>query len=204
MSTVEKEVYGIKRKEINYKDKNSTAELTKQIHKLIVESKKSYKEIILLCIGTDRSTGDSFAPMLGTLLSKRKELKDKVKIIGTLQNPVHAKNLIEKMKELDIENSLIIAIDACLGEKENIGNITITNGGITPGAALNKNLPLVGDISIAGIVNFSCKGMEFTILQNTRFVIVYDMVNKLELAINKSIKQLYKENNNTYKFKKVI
>lgn len=203
MSTMEDKVYGIKRKGIHYKDKNCVKELTNHIYDLINQSKKQYKEIIILCIGTDRVAGDCFGPMLGTFLSKRNSLKDKCKIIGTLQNPVHALNLIDTVNSIDTENSLIIAVDASLGKSENVGNLRATNGALSPGSGVNKDLPRAGDISIAGIVNTSC-GDNFTKLQNTSIGSIYDMVQKLELSLNKAINKLSKNKVIEKEFKKVI
>ena len=48
------------------------------------------EDIILVCIGTDRSTGDSLGPLTGSkLLEKNLE---HFYIYGTLQHPVHAVN----------------------------------------------------------------------------------------------------------------
>lgn len=56
-----------------------------------------YSNIILLCIGTDRSTGDCLGPLVGYKL-KALNTND-VFIYGTLQNPVHAKNLKDVLKK---------------------------------------------------------------------------------------------------------
>src|SRR5699024_10272688 len=71
---------------------------------------------IVLCIGTDRSTGDSLGPLTGTLLSN-KELQHLV-VYGTLHQPVHAMNLQETIHEIDQTfcNPYIIAVDAALGK----------------------------------------------------------------------------------------
>ena len=47
--------------------------------------------IMFLCIGTDRSTGDSLGPLVGHMLRSRR-LKGAA-VIGTLDKPVHAMNL---------------------------------------------------------------------------------------------------------------
>lgn len=82
------------------------------------------QEIIVLCIGTDRSTGDSLGPQTGTYLSK---LKPKhLKVLGTLHEPVHALNLVETIaltKNL-AHSPFIIAVDAALGKMSSVGNIT--------------------------------------------------------------------------------
>lgn len=133
--------------------------------------------IIVLCIGTDRSTGDSYGPLTGTLLSHRK-LK-KLNIIGTLNKPVHALNIEETIQSIYQSNptTFIIAIDASLGQNKSVGQIIYGVGKIEPGKAVKKKLPPVGDMFITSIVNVGGL-MEYTILQSTRLSLVYKMAYK--------------------------
>ena len=55
-------------------------------------------------------------------------------------------------------DSQIVVIDAAVGSADQIGKVQISDGGILPGAATNKNLPSVGDVGIVGIV--ADKGMD--------------------------------------------
>ncbi len=132
--------------------------------------------IVLLCVGTDRSTGDSLGPLVGSKLSQLDQ--NLFRIYGTLDEPVHASNLKEKLKHINQthNNPFIIAVDACLGELENVGSISIENGALRPGAGVNKMLPAVGDINIAGVVNVS-GFMEYIVLQNTRLNLVMKMAD---------------------------
>ncbi|MBW6411780.1 spore protease YyaC [Clostridium weizhouense] len=127
----------------------------------------SGKNIVFLCIGTDRSTGDSLGPLVGYKL--RFLSTNNIHILGTLQNPIHSKNLNNKLDEINnkFKNPYIVAIDACLGNIHNIGKVFVEKKSILPGAALNKNLPAVGQMSITGIVNVS-SSFDFLVLQNTR------------------------------------
>ncbi|WDC85687.1 DUF1256 domain-containing protein [Caloramator sp. mosi_1] len=52
------------------------------------------KKLVILCIGTDRSTGDCLGPLVGYKLN-RLTLNKNIDIFGTLNTPVHAKNLDE-------------------------------------------------------------------------------------------------------------
>ncbi|MGE4283401.1 MAG: spore protease YyaC [Clostridia bacterium] len=135
-----------------------------------------YENIVIVCIGTDRSTGDSLGPLVGYKLSTLRYAN--VHIMGTLDQPMHAKNLEENynfIKE-NYSHPLIIAIDACLGKMDHIGYVTINKGPLKPGAGVNKVLPEIGDISIAGIVNFSGY-LDYLVLQNTRLSIVMKMTD---------------------------
>ncbi|ACV65023.1 sporulation protein YyaC [Desulfofarcimen acetoxidans DSM 771] len=132
--------------------------------------------VILLCIGTDRSTGDCLGPLIGTKLSS---IDQKFfNIYGTLENPVHASNLDEIIEYIcdNYPGAFIIAVDACLGRLENVGCVNIGDGSLQPGAGVNKKLPAVGHIHITGIVNVA-GFMEYLVLQNTRLNIVMRMAN---------------------------
>jgi putative sporulation protein YyaC len=172
---------------INQSDKHAIKTLSDHLYDLIINLDKKFNKIIFVCIGTDRSTGDSLAPIVGSKIHK------KYNVYGTLENPDHAKNLEETMNMIDTKNNLIIAIDACLGKSENVGNINIHNGSLKPGSAVGKDLMAVGDISISGIVNFS-GFMDFLILQNTRLSIVMNLSNIISKVICKTMKQVNKEN----------
>lgn len=143
---------------------------------------KDKRPIIFLCIGSDRCTGDSLGPIIGYKLQflKRKNFY----IYGTLENPIHSKNItiiLERIK-YNFENPFIIAIDACLGSFQNVGKVIIKNEPLTPGAALNKNLPPVGDMSITGVVNIS-GNFEFMVLQNTRLCTVMALADSISNGI---------------------
>lgn len=143
-------------------------------------------ETLILCIGTDRSTGDALGPLVGQRLARSN--LEKVVILGTLDCPVHASNLLDTLEMIDRRHrgASIIAIDACLGQSENVGTIAVGLGALRPGAGVNKNLPAVGDVFITGTVNVGGM-MEYLVLQNTRLSIVMRMAETiasgLELAV---------------------
>jgi putative sporulation protein YyaC len=143
------------------------------------------RPIVFVCIGTDRSTGDSLGPLVGTLLEEK--ALPSFYIYGTLDNPIHAVNLEEKLKEINEKHvrPFIIGIDACLGRYKSVGFIEIGNGPVKPGAGVNKELPAVGHIHITGIVNVS-GFMEFFVLQNTRLNIVLKMAKTIANGIYKA------------------
>jgi putative sporulation protein YyaC len=143
---------------------------------------KDDRPIVFLCIGTDRSTGDSLGPLIGDKL--RFLVRDRVYLYGNLEYPVHAKNLCETIKEINLQytNPYIVAIDACLGSLQNIGKVFVEKKPLTPGAAMNKDLPAVGDLSITGIVNISGT-LEFMVLQNTRLYTVMSLADVISKGI---------------------
>jgi putative sporulation protein YyaC len=75
-------------------------------------------------------------------------------------------------------NSIIIALDAAVGNSEDIGLIKIQNKGIKPGLGVNKDLGVVGDVGLIGIVaEKSVKN--YNLFNLTRLNLVYKMAEKI-------------------------
>ena len=94
--------------------------------------------IAVMCIGSDRSTGDSLGPLIGYKLSKF--AFNNVFIYGSLNNPINAVNLefaITFIKNFH-SNPYIIAIDASLGRNDHVGCITLAEGPLRPGLGVKK------------------------------------------------------------------
>ena len=156
------------------------------ISRYIFPITKCSRPIIVLCIGTDRSTGDSLGPLVGNKLKFL--VRNKIHLYGSLECPVHAKNLRETIDEINYSyaNPYIIAIDACLGSLQNVGKIIVEEKPLSPGAAMNKDLPKVGDLSITGVVNIS-GAFEFMVLQNTRLYTVMMLADAISKGLYHSI-----------------
>src|SRR5690625_3531155 len=152
-------------------------------NRLFSYSSLNTKKIVVLCIGTDRSTGDALGPLVGTFLKENYRLQH-LKVYGTLHYPVHAKNLVETTEELyqKYDDAHFIAIDASLGRLSSIGEIQCGKGSLKPGKALQKNLPPIGDFYITGIVNVS-GFMEYSVLQSTRLSLVLSMARSIAKAL---------------------
>lgn len=108
-------------------------------------------EPVFLCIGSERHILDCLGPLIGTMILEK---SPDILVYGTLDEPLHAKNLVEEIEEIKVVHPEIItiAIDAAIGLEEDIGIIKFRNGPLLPGKALAKGLPPVGDLSITGIV----------------------------------------------------
>jgi len=174
----------------NSSEKNIAYEMGCMLTDLLKEQVILNKTIIFLCIGSDRATGDCLGPIVGYKLSKYKKHFN-FYVYGTLEEPVHAKNLkdtIDMIHRLH-EDAFIIAIDASLGKSDHIGYITVGEGSLKPGAGVDKVLPEVGDVFITGIVNFS-GFLDNMLLQTTRLSIVMSMADQICLAINYCISRL--------------
>lgn len=151
------------------------------VRSVIREVMLDNRPVIVLCIGTDRSTGDALGPLTG---SKLKALRLYPHVYGTLDDPVHATNLTERLSVIEAQfpKPFIIAVDACLGRKDSVGCVSVGRGPLKPGAAVNKNLPPVGDVYITGIVNVG-GFMEQMVLQSTRLSLVFNMAETIARGI---------------------
>lgn len=167
----------------HFDDKIATSRLIDKLSDLFSTSHQ--RPAIILCIGTDRSTGDSLGPLTGTYLSQL--FLPQLTVMGTLDQPVHATNLNENLNYIkaSYNNPYIIAIDASLGKMDSVGHITLANGPLKPGAGVHKDLPLVGEAHLTGIVNVG-GFMEYMVLQNTRLNLVWKMAEAMTDVLSKA------------------
>ncbi|MBD2860709.1 MULTISPECIES: spore protease YyaC [Paenibacillus] len=169
----------------NYSDANVVEALTQRLYQYFTQV-PSRRQIVFVCIGTDRSTGDSLGPLIGTQL--RKYHYSGLHLFGTLDEPVHAMNLADTIAEIDrlYDSPFVVALDACLGQVSSVGCITVADGPVKPGAGVQKELPPVGDMHITGIVNVG-GFMEYFVLQNTRLSVVMNMSEIISRSIFRSL-----------------
>ena len=107
---------------------------------------------VVICIGSSGVVGDSLGPMVADLLKDKYRLP--AYVYGGLQAPVNGVNypryaafLAERHRD-----SLIIAVDACVGDKRDVGKIKYSSRGRKAGGAVGKDLGVIGDIGILGVV----------------------------------------------------
>jgi putative sporulation protein YyaC len=164
-----------------HQDEHAARDLSVQLSSILPTLYRT-RPIVFVCIGTDRSTGDSLGPLIGSLLDER--TTGIFHVYGTLDEPIHAVNLEEKLQDIKNKhiNPFIIGIDACLGRLKSVGAIQLCDGPLKPGAGVNKELPEVGNVHLTGIVNVS-GFMEFFVLQNTRLNLVMKMAKTMVEAI---------------------
>lgn len=175
------------RPELYYYDTMEVFEMEKFagrfLNMLLEEMRRQKKtKTLFLCIGTDRSTGDSLGPLIGYKLMERK-IKN-ARIVGTLESPIHALNLEYCIKRIrkDYSDHVIVAVDAAVGNVENIGYVTLGRGSLKPGLGVSKDLDAVGDLFITGIVGASKNG-DPLMLQSVRLSVVMRLAD----CISKSI-----------------
>lgn len=132
--------------EINVNDTSAKATLIKQLAKNI-------RQMVVVCIGTENVVADSLGPRVGSLLNEN--LSMPLFVYGMQGTNIDAKNLsqaVSVIKRLH-PNSPLLVVDAAVGTDCQVGKVQLTTGGIVPGAATNKQLENVGDVSIVGIVS---------------------------------------------------
>ncbi|WP_010630836.1 spore protease YyaC [Sporolactobacillus vineae] len=171
---------------VHYLDPNASDAVAAQIRRYLPGAPDTDDPILIVCIGTDRSTGDALGPLVGTRIEEL-QIPDIV-VYGTLEHPVHAVNLTDTLMEIRTlhPGRFTIAVDACLGRQKNIGNICVAGGPLLPGAGVNKRLEAVGQMNITGLVNVS-GFMEYSVLQSTRLNLVIRIADVIGLGLQKAL-----------------
>lgn len=141
-----------------------------------IAARHSGEPLLFLCIGTDRSTGDSLGPLVGTMLEERWMPG----VIGTLREPCDADRLPGAAASLP-EEAIVIAIDACLGRPENVGRYLLGEGPLLPARSVGASFPAVGDYSIAAVVG-EYGPKPYITLQTTSLFAVMEMAKRIAEA----------------------
>ena len=138
---------------------------------------------VIVCIGSDLAIGDSLGPITGSML-KYKTQGLNAFLYGTLSAPVTAKEIkyLRTFLKETHKNSQIVAIDAAVGDKGDIGLIKCSDLPLAPGSGAGKKLGTVGDISIMGVVAEKSLA-NYGLLNTTRLNLVYTMAEILSSAL---------------------
>ncbi len=109
---------------------------------------------VIVCVGTDLVSGDCLGPLVGRMLIDRNA---PTYVYGTFSYLVNAKNVngVNRFVRESHKGRKILAIDSCVGSREEIGKITVQNSGIYPAAASGKDFPVLGDLSITAVTTDS-------------------------------------------------
>ena len=108
------------------------------------------KQIVVVCFGTPLVTGDALGPKVGSLLQT---WNVPCFVYGTEARPVTATNMIEYMAHIQRVHgeATILSVDASLGKKEKIGQITVRKDGVCP-AGVKGEKRRFGDVGLLGVV----------------------------------------------------
>ena len=140
------------------------------------------RPVVFACIGTDRSTGDALGPLVGQWLIRSGY--DHARVVGTLEHPLHALNLRDRMGPLtgSPRSPVVVAIDAALGPRQSIGMISLRGGGLRPGHGVGKSMSCVGDLAITATVNIASGAFDAHVLQSTRLFVVQALAKTIGVA----------------------
>ena len=174
--------------EKTYSFNTFNAHATDGIFQALIECNPKNKKPIFICIGSDLVLGDSLGPLVGTFLRNRQV---KSYVYGTLNYPITAKEVEYArtyLKQMH-PSSIAIAIDAAVGNSEDVGLIRVVNKGLKPGLGVDKNLGTVGETSIIGVV--AGKSLQnYNLFNLTRLNLVYKMAENIVEGIEKYVRYL--------------
>ncbi len=133
---------------------------------------------VILCVGTTKVIGDSLGPLVGDILIGKYNLS--AYVYGKSSSQVNGITYNGYVNHINKNHakSFVIAVDACLGNKDDIGKIKYTTQGLSAGAALNKNFAKMGDIAILGVVGEKCQD-NMSSLINANKVLVENLAIKI-------------------------
>lgn len=145
-----------------------------EFEQVIITNHKQGKNIVIVNIGTEKVIGDSFGPLLGSML---KDKLNVIKIYGTLDETINALNLKERLADIKKkhENDLIIGVDCGLSSSNSNCNndFILCNDSFVPGKGVRESSEEeLGDLSIL-------------------FCIKNDKINSMDSLRNRTIKEIY-------------
>ena len=143
---------------------------------------------VILCIGSDRVTGDCVGPLVGHLLSARGAACE---VVGTLDAPVTALNLTETMQTVKraFPGRKIIAVDSCIGDSNELGTVRVKKGSLRPGLACGKSLPKVGDVSITATVASGNADNLYSVRLGFVYSLASEIADSIECALKTSTRR---------------
>ena len=129
----------------------------------------------VICIGTDRSTGDAFGPLTGMYLREA----GYPSVFGTLDDPWDSETLVQRLAGLPREG-FTLAVDCCVGSE--VGKFRVQNRPLEPGKSMGKPLPPLGSAALLGIVAPN-RGNPYSMLQTASLHLVMTMARQAADAI---------------------
>ena len=173
---------------LHFQDEDIPNRLKTALQEIVEREQK----LIWLCIGTDKQIADGLGPLTGTMLNRR---RSDLTVLGTLDQPVHAKNLSLTMKRLreQMPGTKIVAIDAAAGASAQIGMICLREGSLIPGKAMAKGLAPVGDYALTAIVAGSSRNAIKSAAAKPviRLALVYTLAEVISEAIDAATRPLF-------------
>lgn len=171
---------------------------------IVIENYLQGKEIVLFNIGTQKVNGDSFGPLLGSMLEDKLKI---IKVYGTLNKTITAINILEQEEQIrkKYKNLFLISTDACTSNNSDFYNedFILNDEGIKPRSALDNTIKkIIGNVSIKfGIPHCSFVNM-FEYLKLIELNNVYNKANKAKnfiIEIDNILYDLYCKKNVCYR-----
>lgn len=140
------------------------------------------RQIVVVCFGTPSISGDSLGPEVGSLL--REDERFPAYVYGTLDRPITGRNMSEWISFVEEahRDALFVSVDACLGDRRNLGKISVRSDGVCP-AAVGGRKKRFGDVGIIAVVGDKTKDALSELMQVNA---VY--VSELALKVSDMIK----------------
>ncbi len=108
-------------------------------------------QVVVMCIGTMKVVGDSVGPRVGDILKA-----DGIDcyVYGDSVGNINACKLdvYEQLLRACHAGDIVIAVDAALGDKDDVGKIKVVGNGLRPGKALGRSGNPIGDIGVLAVV----------------------------------------------------
>ncbi len=151
---------------------------------------------IVVCVGSDLAIGDSLGPIAGSMLSYKTQGLPAF-LYGTLPAPITAKDVktLKRFLRETHKGRLVIAVDAAVGEKGDVGLIKCSDTPLSPGSGAGKKLGTVGDITLMGVVAEKSIG-NYGLLNSTRLNLVYTMAEIISSALASVLWERYAQTRN--------
>ena len=129
---------------------------------------------VVLCIGSDRVTGDCLGPIVGQMLVERGAP-------AFVYGRVYCEHLFIAVKHIKDAHGdkKVLAIDSSVGRLGDVGKIRIAFGSIAPGSADGKKLPKVGDVSITATVTDPRKTPLSAVRLGTVYSLAVDITERI-------------------------
>lgn len=139
------------------------------------------KQVVFLCVGSDRHILDCLGPLTGSLLQ---EDIPSLAVYGSLDKPLHAGNLMSELGSINRRHpdSIHFAVDASAGAPSELGALRLRDEPLIPGKALLKRLPPLGHYSLTGVLSLKGRG-RFKDPQVSSLNPVYQMARLIAQAV---------------------
>lgn len=151
------------------------------------------RETVVICIGSDRVSGDMLGPLVGSDL--REEYRLPCPVYGWVGSSVNGVNLEEYLQMIRTRHPScpVIAVDAALGKKEDVGKMRFKRGGIRAGGAMERKGERIGDIGVVGVVaEEKTPDQVYSALLEVPFAFVEALARRIARVIGEALSAAFK------------